>query len=253
MDIVNVTAQNVSNFGVYCIKDKKLAGYKKKVAWYKKRFKEGLKIKIAIDESGKQLGFIEYVPTEFAWRPIKAKQYLFIQCIGVFTSKERRNKIGTSLIKSCEEEAKQQNMFGVCTMTSKGAWMANSTIFLKNNYSKIDNLGRFDLYCKKFSEANPSPNLIDWTENQKSFEGWHLVYADQCPWHEKSVKDLTNVAKEFGVKLKVSKIDNAKDAQAAPSGFGTFSLVNDGKLLEDHYLSATRFKSIMKKELNSHV
>ena len=42
-----------------------------------------------------------------------------------------------------------------------------------------------------------------------------------------------------------------KEAKNAPSGYGVFNLLHDGKLLEDHYLSATRFKNILKKELKN--
>ncbi|MDP8203010.1 MAG: YoaP domain-containing protein [Candidatus Tenebribacter mawsonii] len=47
----------------------------------------------------------------------------------------------------------------------------------------------------------------------------------------------------------MKKITSSKEANNAPSGFGSFSLLHDGNLLEDHYLSATRFKNIVKKEL----
>jgi hypothetical protein len=49
--------------------------------------------------------------------------------------------------------------------------------------------------------------------------------------------------------LQTTKIESAEKAQHAPSGFGVFALVKDGKLLEDHYISETRFKTILKKEL----
>jgi hypothetical protein len=48
---------------------------------------------------------------------------------------------------------------------------------------------------------------------------------------------------------KPPKLQCAPEAQRAPSGFGVFALVKDGKLLEDHYISETRFKTILKKEL----
>jgi hypothetical protein len=55
-------------------------------------------------------------------------------------------------------------------------------------------------------------------------------------------------ANEIGIKLEVIKIDYL-EAQNGPSGFGTFSLLYNGKLLADHYISKTRFISIVKKEL----
>ena len=105
------------------------------------------------------------------------------------------------------------------------------------------------MLSRKWDKNSDDPKLIDWTKQQKKYKGWHLVYADQCPWHEKSAFDLLNTAMDNGIDLKVKKIETAQDAKNAPSGFGVYSLLHEGKLIEDHYLSATRFKNILKKEL----
>ncbi|HTY63842.1 MAG TPA: hypothetical protein VMG30_16460, partial [Acidobacteriota bacterium] len=61
------------------------------------------------------------------------------------------------------------------------------------------------------------------------------------------------VAGKYGVDLNVWVLAIPEEAQKAPSGFGVYSLIRDGRLLEDHYLSATRFESILKKELKDSV
>ena len=76
-----------------------------------------------------------------------------------------------------------------------------------------------------------------------------MVYADQCPWHEKSVAAILEVAMDYEIEIKITKIKTGKEAKKAPSGFGVFNLLYDGILVEDHYISATRFKNILKKEL----
>lgn len=60
---------------------------------------------------------------------------------------------------------------------------------------------------------------------------------------------LLNTAMDYDIDLKITKLETAQEAKNAPSGYGVFSLLHDGKLLEDHYLSATRFRNILKKEL----
>ncbi|MBA7541440.1 hypothetical protein ES705_33753 [subsurface metagenome] len=57
--------------------------------------------------------------------------------------------------------------------------------------------------------------------------------------------------KRWRFELMVKKINTALEARQAPSGFGVFSLLHDGKLLEDHYISPARFKNILKNELKS--
>ncbi len=250
-EIFDVNEQNISEIGIFCIKDKKSPGYIAKLDWFKSQFELGLRMKIAINNMGKQLGFIEYVPIENAWRPVKGKGYYFIQCIAVFVKDAKESGVGSMLIKSCENDAKAEGKTGICAMASEGVWMANKKIYLNNEYEVVDKLGRFELLHKSLKKNLEPPQFIDWSIAQTKYVGWNLVYSNQCPWHDKSINDLSLSAKEHGIKLKVTKIMNAKEAQLAPSGFGTFSLIKDGRLLEDHYLSKTRFENILKKELST--
>lgn len=205
-------------------------------------------MKIAVDEAGKQLGFIEYVPSEQAWRPVKAKRWMFIQCIGVFVTGARKQGIGGKLLEECEADARKLGMHGICAMSSEGPWMANRNLFLKNGFDAVGQLERFELLVKPFDLAAPPPRLIDWTKERAGYHGWHLIYADQCPWHAKSVRDITQAAHEHGIALAVRRLVNPKEAQRSPSGFGTFSLIRDGRLLADHYISRTRFENILRVE-----
>ena len=247
--IISVTPDNVSDVGVYCIKNKEAPGSKAKVEWCKKKDNKELRLKIAVNSLNKQVGFIEYIPAEEAWRPLEANNYFFIHCITIFVKEARNQNVGSSLIKSCEEDAKRLNKLGVCVMTSNGAWMANKNLFEKNGYLKVDGLDRFELMAKKFDPKSISPKLINWKKQQKKYKGWNLIYADQCPWHTKSVSDLKEVALEYNINLKVKKLKNSNEAKNSPSGFGVYSLIKDGKLIDDHYLSKTRFKNILKEEL----
>ncbi|NOX86661.1 MAG: GNAT family N-acetyltransferase [Chlorobi bacterium] len=236
--------------GIFCIKNKKAPGYQKKVEWFKKKINSGIKIKIATNKQNKQLGFIEYIPSEIAWRPVKAENYFFIQCIALFVRSAKHQNIGSALIQACVKDAKLNGKSGVCAMSSNGTWMANKSIFEKNNFILIDQLDRFELLCKKFNDNNPQPEFIDWTKKQNNYKGWNLIYSDQCPWHEKSVSDIKQSAMDNGIDLKITVLSSPKEAQKAPSGFGSFSLIKDGKLIEDHYLSKTRFENILRKERN---
>jgi GNAT superfamily N-acetyltransferase len=247
--IIEVTAENVSEFGFYCIKDKKSAGYKLTVDWFKSKINNGLKIQIAKDDQNQDLGFIEYMPSELAWRPVRANNYFFIQCILLFEKAKRNQGIGSSLLKICEQDAKINNKSGIFYMSSNGPWMANKSLFMKNGFVIAGKLDRFELMVKKFDDKNPLPQIIDWTKQQTQYKGWNLIYADQCPWHEKSVTDLIKASIDNGINLKVKKLMNPEEAQNGPSGFGTFSLIKDGKLLADHYISRKRFENILKQEM----
>lgn len=249
LKIIEVTPDNVQEETLFCVKDLKNPGFESKRKWFEKRYEEGLKMKILKDDSGKMIGFIEYVPASHAWRPIDAENFMFIHCMYVYSKKDRNQGYGTLLISEAEKDAENRGMAGLCVMTSKGVWIADKSIFEKNGFKEVDGLGRFELLSKKWDTKILDPKLINWTEKQKDNKGWHLLYADQCPWHEKSVMALLNTAMDYGIDLKVTKINTAQEAKNAPSGYGVFNLLHDGKLLEDHYLSATRFRNILNKEL----
>ncbi len=248
--IVELTLENLDEEGIYCIKDSKSEGSIGKRAWYKKEFEFGLKIFIAKNYQGKQIGFIEAVPAEYAWRPVSAQGIMFIQCLVIFSKEFRNAKLATALIKKVEEYAIQSNKLGLCTLSSAGPWMANSSVFMKNDFEIVDRLDRFELCNKLFDLNSQKPQILDFESKQKDYKGWHLLYSNQCPWHKKSVQELKVYSNEIGLQLNVHEI-NRLEAQMGPSGFGTYSLLHDGKLLADHYLSKTRFTSIVNNVLNS--
>lgn len=250
MKIVEVTPENVQVETLFCIKDIKKPGFDSKRKWFEKRYKEGLRLRILKDEGDKMVGFIEFTPASKAWRPVDADNFMFIHCLAVYSKKDRQKGFGSMLIDEAEREAKSLNMSGICVMTSNGSWIAKKSVFEKYGFEEVDSRGRFELLTKTWDNKTSNPKLYDWTLQQKKYKGWNLVYADQCPWHEKSAFDLLNTAMDYGIDLKVTKITSVEEAKQAPSGFGVFNLLHDGKLLEDHYLSATRFKNILKKELS---
>ena len=249
LKIIDVTNDNVFKETLFCIKDIKKPGFESKRKWFEKRLNEGLKIKILKDDTDKMIGFIEFIPLAQAWRPVEGDDFLFIHCMYVYSKKDRNLGYGKLLIDEAVKEAKQQHMSGVCVMTSDGSWMASKSIFEKYGFHQVDKKGRFELLSKKWNTSTEDPHLMDWIAKQKDYQGWHLVYADQCPWHEKSAFDLLNTAMDYGIDLKLTKLETSAQAKNAPSGFGVFSLLYNGKLIDDHYLSATRFKNILKKEL----
>ncbi len=247
MKIINITPENAAKHSFFCIKNIKEPGFKAKLDWFTKRFSEGLKLKVMYADDGKQVGFIEYVPAEFAWRPIEADEYLFIHCIMVYPNKYRSLGAASALVNEAIADARAMDKTGVCTMTSQGTWMATKKLFQKQGFSKVDKKGRFELMALKLKDGH-DPFFINWEKKLTNYKGWHLLYADQCPWHDKGVKALIKTASENGIDLQIKKIETSNEAKQMPSGFGVFALIRDGILLEDHYISKRRFETIVEKE-----
>jgi hypothetical protein len=59
----------------------------------------------------------------------------------------------------------------------------------------------------------------------------------------------SEAATEHGLELKVTVLQSACEARNAPSCYGVFSLVWNGRLLSDHYVTEARFKSLLLTEV----
>jgi len=82
--LVKVGPGNLLECGIGCIRNRDNPGYGRKVKWLRKRFAEGLRFLLFRDEREDPLAFLEYVPGEFAWRPVDAQGWLFVHCLWVF-------------------------------------------------------------------------------------------------------------------------------------------------------------------------
>lgn len=247
LKIVEVNEYNATDESLFCVKNPKYEGFQLKLNWLKEQWKVGLKLKI-LKKGNDKIGFIEYIPGEYAWRPVQADNYLFIHCLMVYGKTNYHSGYGSQLIKECIEDAKKMNKAGVAVVASKGTWMADKSVFLKNGFELIDSKDRFDLLVYKLKEAD-NPSFINWEANLDKYKGLHLIYANQCPLFIKSVDEMKQTAKEHRLDLKVRVLKTAQEAQQAPSGYGTYSLAYNGKILSDHYISNTRFKNILNKEI----
>jgi len=246
--LVRVGPENLSECGIGCIRNRDNPGYGRKVKWLRKRFAEGLRILLFLDDREKALAFLEYVPGEFAWRPVDAQGWLFVHCLWVFASGQQVGGLGGRLIRACIEDAERAGSTGVAATVSDGTWMAGKEIFLHNGFTKTAERDRFELVVYRLREG-AEPRFRDIDSNRASYRGLHIVYSDQCPMLLKSVNDLSQMAAEYGLNLRVTVLKSAREAQNAPSYYGAFSLLWNGRLLSDHYVSKGRFRNILRKEI----
>jgi hypothetical protein len=239
---------NVAECGIGCLTGPQNLGLRPKIEWLKRRFGEGLRLLLFRDEQGRPLAFLEYVPGKYAWRPVDASGWLFVHCLWVYPRGQKVGGLGTRLIQACVEEARQQRALGVAAMVSEGPWMASKGVFLKNGFQQVAEVDRFQLLIHRLRDGR-EPRFRDISANLVKYRGLHLVYCAQCPMLPKSVKDLSEMAAEHGLKLNVTVLTSAREAQNAPSYYGVFNLVWNGRLLSDHYVSQGRFKNLLEREI----
>jgi GNAT superfamily N-acetyltransferase len=237
VEIVGVDATNVAEHGFFCYKSKpKSEGYRRKLDWLGQRFSEGMKIRIA-HEDGRSVGFIEYIPGEFAWRAVKAKDYMVIHCLWV-VGRAKGKGYGGRLLEECIEDARKMGKHGVAMVTSSSTWLAGKELLLKHGFEAVDEAPLpFELLVYRFGEA-PSPSFPqDWDERLgRNSAGLTVFRSDQCPYLEDAVNSALETAAEKGIPAQVVELESCKEAQSlAPSPYGVFNLVYDGELLSYKY------------------
>jgi hypothetical protein len=65
------------------------------------------------------------------------------------------------------------------------------------------------------------------------------------------VEEVKPVLQELDLRANMIELSGPAEAQQAPAPYGTFSLIRNGRLLADRYISVTRFRNIMTEELQS--
>jgi len=241
---------NLPECGIGCLTNRKHEGYALKVAWLEARFAEGLRILLVRDDAGRPLAFLEYVPGEYAWRPVDAAGWIFVHCLWVYARGQQVGGLGGRLIEACIREAGRARATGVAAMVSDGPWMAGKAVFLKNGFASIGKADRFELVAHRL-RPGPAPRFREIAGSAARYPGLHVVYTAQCPMLPKSVSDLSVAAGELGLDLKVTVLRSAREAQSAPSYYGVFTLLWNGRILSDHYVSAARFRNLVRSEIRN--
>ncbi len=249
-ELITVTPETLAEYpGLSCFMNPEQEGAKIRRDWIRERFPEGLTIRILVTpDTRKTVGYIEYIPGEHAWRAVDADGCLFIHCIWVYPRRMREHGHGSRLVQACIDDARQAGRTGVAVITSEGPFMTGKDLFLDCGFSLVEE--EEPSYSLLFYPQKdcPRPRFRDWRSRLADYPGLHIIYANQCPWVARSIQELSRIAAGHGLDLQVTELTTAREAQNAPSVYGIFSLVFNGRLLADHYLSTTRFRNILAKE-----
>jgi N-acetylglutamate synthase-like GNAT family acetyltransferase len=248
-EMITVNADNVDKQGFFCYMSKrKSPGYRQKHGWLVARLAEGLKLHMIHEIGGRTVGFIEYIPGEFAWRAVHASGYLLIHCLWV-VGKGKGKGYGTHLIQTCLDDARAQGKHGVVTVATDRVWMAKKDIFLKHGFVQVDQAPpSFHLLVYRFDDAAPLPGFpTDWETRQPRFgAGLTVIRTPQCPYIEDAVNGVLQIAAERNIPAQVVELHSAQEVQdLSPSPYGVFGIVLDGKLLTYHYLLPKDFEKLI--------
>ena len=237
-EIVAVDVTNVGDRGFFCFKSKpKSVGYAQKMDWLQERFTEGLKIHIVYEDK-RAVGFVEYIPAEFAWRAVKAPGYLLIHCLWV-VGRAKNQGYGSQLLDACLEDARQMGASGVAMVTSSRPWLAGSKLLLKHGFERADEMPPFELMVKRF-DAAPLPTFpTDWEARLGRFgPGLTVVRCNQCPYMEDATNTVVEFGRSQGIKTEVITLESCREVQdTSPTPYGTFAILHNGRLLSYYYMT----------------
>ena len=247
VEVIEVNKDNIDTYPPRCFLKKDNPGQIQKNEWVLDRLKEGMRVKLLLTKTDKKLiGYIEYTPGEFAWRAVNAKEYMFIHCIWISPKKHREVGLGSLLINESINDAEKAGLSGVAVVTSSDAFMADKQLFLKNDFTVVEESAPYSLLVKQF-EKKQNPSFTDWKNQLKKYQGLHIVYTRQCPWVDRFMDEMKKRFSELEVNI--TELKTADEAQHAPSIYTSFNLIYNKRLLSDHYISERRFENIIKKEI----
>lgn len=251
MEYIRVTKDNIDSEHICCAisgcGDVQVASKK---AWLKERFDEGL-VFLKSAERGKC--FIEYLPAEYAWVPIKAAGYMYIDCLwvsGSFKGHGYSNDLMGECISDCNNSGKK----GICILSSekKRPFLADPKYLAHKGFSVCDRSDNgIELWCLSFAEDGKKPEFKECARHPKTEEeGYVLYYTSQCPFNAKYVPLVEKTAFENGIKFKAIHIQSREVAQNAPTPATTYALFLDGKYVTGEQLNESRFLKLISASKN---
>ena len=253
MELIKLTKENIQKEHICCaISHQDDIQVTSKKAWLSEQMSNGL-VFLKCDVRGKC--FIEYIPAEYAWAPIDAPEYMYIDCLwvsGQFKGKGYSNL----LMDACIKDAKEKNKKGLVILSSKKkqGFLSDLSYMKHWGFETIDTTAPyFELLYLPFEKDAKKPQFKQHLKNVQtgtSSNGFTIYYTDRCPFTAKYVPLLAHLAEDKKVPIQTVHITSCEQAQNAPSPFTTFSLYYNNQFITHEILSEKKFEKIItqKKE-----
>ena len=228
-EYINLNEKNIEQEHICCaIGDPKHQdGVDKKKEWIKNKLKDGHVFR-KLNARGKI--FIEYEPIETAWGSFKGKG------------------IGKELLEYAIEDAKKKKMSGVCTIVTKKKkpFIGDKKFFEHFGFKVVDTINDYELMVLQFDDKE-TPRFNDSARAMKiDDKDFTIYYSNECPYVEYEVKELSDYAKDKGIKLNFIKIDSLEKAKNAPCIINNWANFYKGEFISNTILNANAFEKLIK-------
>ena len=245
-EYINLDLDNIDEEHICCaIGDPKhQEGVDRKKDWIKKKLKDGHVFR-KLNARGKI--FIEYEPIETAWVPISGNNYEYIYCLWVAGSFKGKG-IARELLEYAIKDAKEKKMSGICTLVSqkKKPFLGEKKFFEHFGFKVVDTIKDYELLALKFDDKE-TPKFNDSAREMKiNNKDFTIYYSNECPYVEYEVKELSDYAKDKGIKLNFIKIDSLEKAKNAPCIINNWANFYKGEFISNTILNANAFEKLIK-------
>ena len=227
MRIVDLTAEQVPLYCV-CLEDwstEMAEAGDHKLRWYEHYRERGLRVKLALDDSGTVGGMIQYLPIEHSM--MIGHDLYVVLCIWVHGYKQgrgdfRHRGMGQALLAAAEEDARGLGAAGLVTWGLALPFFMRASWFKRHGYRTVDRTQGFQLLLwKPFREDAEPPRWLRQVKKPESggdrvqvtalLNGW-------CPAMALAVERTRRAAAEFGGRVQVQVIDTTDPAARAEWG-----------------------------------
>ena len=245
-EYINLDLKNIEEEHICCaIGDPKhQIGVDKKKEWIKNKLSDG---HVFRKLKKKKKIFIEYEPIETAWVPIIGKNYEYIYCLWVAGSFKGKG-IARELLEYAIKDAKDKKMSGICTVvtTKKKPFLGEKKFYEHFGFKTVDTINDYELMALSF-DTSEAPKFNDSARKLTiDTDDFTIYYSNECPYVEYEVLELSEYAKNKGLKLNFIKIDSLEKAKNAPCFMNNWANFYKGKFISNTILNANALEKLLK-------
>ena len=248
MELIQITQENLETEHICCaIANNKDCQVLSKKSWLKDRLDEGL---VFLKGNVRGKCFIEYIPAEYAWAPVEAGGYMYIDCLWV-SGQFKGQGYSNLLLEECIKDSKAKGKKGLVILSSpkKMGFLSDPKYMKYKGFETADTANPyFELMYLPFDKSVGKPcfkSSVKKAAQSGAKNGFTLYYTSQCPFTAKYVPLLEEMAKERNAEFQAFHILTRDQAQNAPVPFTTFSLFYDGEFITHEILSEKKFDKIL--------